>query len=278
MTESAPAAVDPDDNTSSSAVTYDVQAGVATLTLTRAEAMNSLDTATKEQLLAAVRRAAADTEARCVVITGTGRAFCVGQDLREHVDNLAGMPLEEVWATVDEHYTPIAHTIATMPKPVVAAVNGVAAGAGMAIALACDWRVAADSASFTTAFTGVGLSCDTGSSWTLPRLVGRGKAMELLLWPRSVTAAEALEIGLVNWVFPSDRLADEVADIAARLAAGPTLAFAAVKEAVQYAATHSLDEALAFESKLMARTGGSADHRNAVQSFVAKEKPTYSGQ
>lgn len=277
MTESAPEPAAAADDDSGSAVSYDVQAGVATLTFTRPEAMNSLDTATKEQLLAAVRRAAADDEARCVVITGTGRSFCVGQDLREHVDNLASLPLEEVWATVDAHYSPLARTIATMPKPVVAAVNGVAAGAGMAIALACDWRVAADSASFTTAFTGVGLSCDTGSSWTLPRLVGRGKAMELLLWPRSVTAAEALDIGLVNWVFPADQLADEVADIAARLAAGPTLAFAAVKEAVQYAATHSLEDSLAFESELMARTGGSADHRNAVRSFVAKEKPTYSG-
>lgn len=263
---------------SNSAVSYDVSAGVATVTMNRPQAMNSLDTATKEKLLSAIRRAAHDEAARCVVVTGTGRAFCVGQDLREHADNLAGMSLEEVWATVDQHYSPIARTIAMMPKPVVAAVNGVAAGAGMAIALACDWRVAADSASFTTAFTGVGLSCDTGSSWTLPRLVGRGKAMELLLWPRSVTAAEALEIGLVNWVFPADRLADEVADIAARLAAGPTLAFAAVKEAVLYAATHGLDEALAFESQLMARTGGSADHRDAVQSFVAKEKPTFTGQ
>lgn len=265
-------------DTQSEAVLYVVEGGIATLKLNRPAAMNSLDTATKEALLGAIERAAADDAVRCVVVTGTGRAFCVGQDLREHVDNLASMPLEKVWATVDQHYSPIAHTIATMPKPVVAAVNGVAAGAGMALALACDWRVAADSATFTTAFTGVGLSCDTGSSWTLPRLVGQGKAMELLLWPRSVTAAEALEIGLVNWVCPADLLAHEVADIAARLAAGPTLAFAAVKEAVQYAATHSLADSLGFESQLMARTGGSADHRGAVQSFVAKEKPTFTGR
>lgn len=259
-------------------MTYDVEAAVATITLNRPDALNSLDTATKEQLVVAVQRAAADDDARCVVITGTGRAFSVGQDLREHVDNLARLPLAEVWATVDQHYSPLARTIATMPKPVVAAVNGVAAGAGMSIALACDWRVAAEGATFTTAFTGVGLSCDTGSSWTLQRLVGQGKAMELLLWPRSVTAAEALEIGLVNWVFPADRFADETAELAARLAAGPTLAFAAIKEAVAFAAAHSLEESLQFESHLMARTGGSADHRNAVQSFVAKEKPTFTGR
>lgn len=262
---------------SGSAVRYDASAGVATLTLDRPDALNSLDTATKDGLVAAVDRAAGDTGVRCVVITGTGRAFSVGQDLREHAANLASLPLREVWATVEKHYSPIARTIATMPKPVVAAVNGVAAGAGMAITLACDWRVAADTASFTTAFTGVGLSCDTGTSWTLPRLVGRGRAMELLLWPRSVGATEALEMGLVNWVFPADRLADEVADMAARLAAGPTLAYAAVKEALHYSASHSFAESLAFEGELMARTGGSEDHRNAVQSFVAKQKPTFTG-
>lgn len=259
-------------------VLYEVEGGIATITLNRPDTMNSLETATKEALLAAVQRAASDTEARCVVVTGSGRAFCAGQDLREHIDNMTRKGLDEVWATVAEHYTPIALTIATMEKPVIAAINGVAAGAGMSIALACDWRVAADRASFTTAFIGVGLSCDTGMSWTLPRVVGQTKAMELLLWPRSVDAAEALEIGLVNWVFPADRLAVEVADIAARLAAGPTLAFAAIKESVRCAASHSLEESLAFESRLMARTGGSEDHRSAVASFVAKQKPTFEGR
>ena len=259
-------------------VGYDVQAQVATIRLERPDAMNSLDTATKNALLSALQRAATDEDVRCVVLTGSGRAFCVGQDLREHVEHLTHQSLDEVWATVDEHYTPIAMAIATMEKPVIAAINGVAAGAGMSIALACDWRVAADRASFTTAFIGVGLSCDTGMSWTLPRVVGQTKAMELLLWPRSVDAAEALEIGLVNWVFPADRLAVEVAAIAARLAAGPTLAFAAIKESVRCAASHSLEESLAFESRLMARTGGSEDHRSAVASFVAKQKPTFEGR
>ncbi len=259
-------------------VLYDVEGGIATITLNRPDAMNSLDIATKEELLAAIQRAASDTEARCVVVTGSGRAFCVGQDLREHITNMSSKSLDEVWATVDDHYSPIASGIATMEKPVIAAINGVAAGAGMSMALACDWRVAADSASFTTAFIGVGLSCDTGMSWTLPRVVGQTKAIELLLWPRTVDAPEALEIGLVNWVFPADRLAAEVADIAARLVAGPTLAFAAVKESVRYAATHTLTESLAFESRMMASTGGSEDHRNAVQSFIAKAKPTFEGR
>ncbi len=259
-------------------VLYEVQGAIATVTLNRPDVMNSLDTATKEALLASLRRAAADAHVRCVVIAGRGRAFCVGQDLREHADNLTNKSLDDVWATVVEHYTPIALTISTMEKPVIAAVNGVAAGAGMSIALACDWRVAGDSASFTTAFIGVGLSCDTGMSWTLPRVVGHTKAVELLLWPRSVDAAEALEIGLVNWVFPADRLAVEVANIAARLVAGPPLAFTAIKQSVRYAASHSLEESLALESQLMARTGGSQDHRAAVASFVAKERPSFSGR
>ncbi|MGI8702000.1 MAG: enoyl-CoA hydratase/isomerase family protein [Nocardioidaceae bacterium] len=260
-----------------SPVRYELTDGLATITLDRPEAMNSLDTATKEALLAAVRHAAENSDVRCVVLTGTGRAFCVGQDLREHATNLGTQSLEEVWSTVERHYSPIALTIATMDKPVVAAVNGVAAGAGMSLAMVCDWRVAADSASFNTAFTGIGLGCDTGSSWTLPRLVGTTKAMELLMWPRSVGADEALRIGLVNWVFPADELDAEVADIAARLVAGPTLAFAAAKRSVGYGASHSLEETLGVEAQMMAWTGGSTDHRNAVESFGAKRRPEFRG-
>jgi 2-(1,2-epoxy-1,2-dihydrophenyl)acetyl-CoA isomerase len=261
-----------------SPVDYVVAAGVATITLNRPEAMNSLDTATKEALLDSLQRAAGDTNVRCVVITGTGRAFSVGQDLREHADFLATRSLDEVWATVDQHYGPIAHTIATMEKPVVAAVNGVAAGAGMSIALACDVRLAAESAGFNTAFTGVGLSCDTGSSWTLPRVVGRSAAMDLLLRPRTVRADEALALGLVSRVVGDDELSAVAADLAVELAAGPTVAYAAVKQSVAFAATHSLTESLVYESELMARTGATDDHRDAVQSFVAKQKPTFEGR
>jgi 2-(1,2-epoxy-1,2-dihydrophenyl)acetyl-CoA isomerase len=259
-------------------VEYAVDEGVATITLSRPDQMNSLDLATKEALLAAVRQAADDTAVRCVVITGSGRAFCVGQDLREHIELITTRSVEEVWSTVDAHYGPIAATIAEMPKPVIAAVNGVAAGAGMSIAMACDLRVAADEAGFNTAFTGVALSCDTGSSWTLPRLVGPTRAMELLLNPRTVKADEALAMGLVNSVVPAGDLPDTVAELARKLAAGPTLAYASVKASVAYAATHPLSDALAFESRMMARTGSSADHRNAVESFIAKEKPTFEGQ
>ncbi len=258
-------------------VLYDVHDHVATITLARPDAMNSLDTATKDALLAAIQRAAGDAEVRCVVLTGSGRAFCVGQDLREHITNITTQTIEEVWSTVDAHYTPIALGLATMPKPVVAAVNGVAAGAGLSIAMACDLRLAADTAGFNTAFTGVALSCDTGASWTLPRLIGPTKAMELLLMPRTLDSQEALALGLVNRVVASDDLAVEAATLASTLAQGPTLAYASVKESVAFAATHPLAESLAFESRMMARTGGSEDHRNAVNAFVSKEKPSFEG-
>lgn len=258
-------------------VRYSIAGGVATITVDRPDSMNSLDTAAKDGLLSAVVSAGADESVRCVVLTGSGRAFCVGQDLGEHIELLSSHTLAEVWSTVDEHYSPIATGIAEMAKPVIAAVNGVAAGAGLSIAMACDLRIAADSAGFNTAFAGVALSCDTGSSWTLPRLVGATKAMELLLLPRTIDAQEALRLGLVTRVVPAGDLAADVAALADSLARGPTLAYSALKRSVAFGASHSLAESLAFEAAMMALTGGSDDHRNAVHCFVAKQKPTFEG-
>ena len=259
-------------------VLYDVADGIATITFNRPDAMNALDLPTKEALKAAVQRAAADDGVRVVVLTGAGRAFCVGQDLREHVANLQAKPNEEVWATVPEHFAPIAAAIAEMDKPVIAAVNGVAAGAGASLALMCDFRLVADSAGFNTAFTGIGLSCDTGASWTLPRLVGTDKALELLMLPRTVPAAEALELGMATRVVPAEDLQHEVGKLAGTLAQGPTLAYGAVRRSVRFGATHSLQDTLAFEGDMMARTGSSSDHHNAVKSFVGKERPTFQGR
>ena len=266
-----------DATTAEPPVRYDVAGAIATITLNRPQAMNSLDTPTKELLLETVLRAAADPAVRCVVLTGSGRAFCVGQDLREHVDNLATQTVDQVWSTVERHYAPTVLAIHSMDKPVIAAVNGVAAGAGMSLALACDVRIAADTASFNTAFTAIGLSCDTGISWTLPRLVGTTKAMDLLLMPRKIDSAEALAIGLLTSVVPAAELTEAVGALAARLASGPTRAYAAVKRSVSYAATRPLDEVVAFEGTMMAWTGDSTDHRNAVASFVAKQEPTFEG-
>ena len=257
-------------------VLYDLSDGVATLTLNRPEAMNSLDEPTKVALRDAVLRAAADPAARAVLLTGTGRAFCAGQDLKAHIKQLETGP-EATFATVREHYNPLVTALATMAKPVVAAVNGVAAGAGAAIAWACDFRIMADTAGFNTAFAGVALTADSGASWTLPRLVGQARAVDLLMLPRTVKAAEALELGLAHRVVPADELAATALEFARRLAEGPTVALAALKESVAYGASHSLVETLAKEDELQMRAGSAQDHRIAVEAFVQKSKPTYLG-
>jgi 2-(1,2-epoxy-1,2-dihydrophenyl)acetyl-CoA isomerase len=260
-----------------SPVTYETSDGVATITLARPDAMNSLDIATKEALLEAVTRAAGDEAVRCVVLTGSGRAFCVGQDLKEHVELLNSGSSDELFTTVERHYNPIVTAIAEMPKPVIAAVNGVAAGAGASLAFACDLRILAASAGFNLAFPGVALSCDTGASWTLPRLVGRAKALELLYFPSTIPAADALELGLATRVVEDDAFTAEVTALATKLAAGPTLSYASIRQSVNYSSTHDFAESLAFEGAKMSLTGASADHRRAVDAFLAKEKPSFEG-
>jgi 2-(1,2-epoxy-1,2-dihydrophenyl)acetyl-CoA isomerase len=263
---------------SDSPVLLDVTDGVGTITLNRPEAYNSLNIATKELLLETVRQVADDPAVRCVVLTGTGKAFCTGQDLKEHIDLLHNGGSDALFTTVDKHYNPTVTALAGMAKPVIAAVNGVAAGAGSSLAFACDLRIVADTAGFNLAFANVALSCDTGASYTLQRLVGRAKAMELLYFPSTISAADALELGLATKVVPADELAAEVATLAARLAAGPTVALGAMRQSVAYAAGHSFEEALEFESAMMAKTGATADHSAAVAAFVAKEKPAFEGR
>ena len=259
-------------------VIYAVADGVATITLNRPEAMNSLDIATKVALRDAVLEAAEDQAVRCVVLTGSGRAFCVGQDLKEHVEILNSSSSDELFRTVPEHYNPTVKALATMNKPVIAAVNGVAAGAGASLAFACDFRVLAESAGFNLAFTGVALSCDTGSSWTLPRLVGRARALELLYFPRTIPAQESLELGLATKVVDSDNLRHEVASMARQLATGPTVAFGAVRRSLEFSAGHDFASSLDFEGQMMSLTGATEDHAKAVASFVAKEKPVFEGR
>ncbi len=261
-----------------SPVQLDLTEGVATITLDRPEAMNSLDVATKEALLETVRAVAEDPAARSVVLTGTGRAFCVGQDLKEHIEILRSSSSDELFRTVDAHYNPIVTTLATMAKPVLASVNGVAAGAGASLAFACDLRYLAEGAGFNLAFANVALSCDTGASYHLQRLVGRARAIELLYFPRTISAEESLSLGLATRVVPADELAGVVGEVAARLAAGPTVALGAMRRSVAYASGHSFEEALEFESSMMTLTGATADHSRAVAAFVAKEKPVFEGR
>ncbi|MEU8121739.1 enoyl-CoA hydratase-related protein [Spirillospora sp. NPDC049024] len=260
----------------SETVLYDVTDGVGTITLNRPDGMNSLTVEMKESLRAAVVRAAADPAVRAVILTGAGRAFCAGQDLREHGDNLAaGRGLD---GTVRDHYNPIVLAIAGMRKPVVAAVNGVAAGAGASLAFACDLVVASDKARFATAFTGIGLAPDSGMSWTLQRLVGRAKAAELLMLGEPVKAQEALEMGLVTRVVPADELAPASVELARRLASGPTVAYGAVKAALDHAATHDLASALEREAELQDECEKTSDHHNATEAFLKKQQPVFEGR
>ncbi len=261
----------------SDTVLVDLSEGVATITLNRPESMNSCSVELKTALLAALGDVRDDPAARAVVLTGQGHAFCVGQDLREHVDLLdAGDPAP--LATVREHYNPIARAIFGMPKPVVAAVNGMAAGAGASFAFAADFRVAAEGAGFLLAFANVGLSLDSGASWLLPRLVGHARASALALLADPVSAEQALQMGLVNAVVPDDRVLVAAHELATRLAAGPTAAYAAIKESLAYAATATFDEALDKEADLQARAGATQDHRAATAAFLAKERPRFTGR
>jgi 2-(1,2-epoxy-1,2-dihydrophenyl)acetyl-CoA isomerase len=268
----------PNETSTEPPVLYELNGAVATITINRPNSHNALNREARTALRDAVQLAAGDKAVRCVVLTGAGqRAFCAGQDLREHASDLANLPPQQIWNAVPEHYIPIAHGLAAMPKPVIAAVNGVAAGAGAALTFACDFRLVADSAGFNLAFTGIGLSCDTGTSWTLPRLVGPAKAVELLMRRRTITADEAYRMGLATSVVPSASLAEEASTLAADLAAGPTAAYAAIRMALAYSAVHTLDESLQFEGEMMRLTGATQDHRNAVAAFQDKRTPTFHG-
>ncbi|MFD9940791.1 enoyl-CoA hydratase-related protein [Nonomuraea sp. NPDC059023] len=257
-------------------IRYDVSESVSTITLDRPDAMNSLTAELKTALLAALRRAADDPMVRAVLLTGSGRAFCAGQDLREHSDNMeAGRGLA---GTVREHYNPIVELITTMPKPVVAAVNGVAAGAGASLAFACDLRVASEKAKFAMAFSGIGLAPDSGASWTLQRLVGPGRAAELLLLGEPLDARRALELGVVTRVVAPEEVLKTAQELAVRLAHGPTKAYAATKRALAYAATHTLTESLELEAALQDECAATDDHFDATRSFLVKERPTFYGR
>lgn len=260
------------------AVTYSVSDGIGTITLNRPDGMNSLTLETKIALRDAAHEAAADSAARVVVLTGTGRAFCVGQDLKEHVAGLRGDATQPLSNTVAEHYNPTITAITTMPKPVIAALNGVAAGAGASLAFGADFRILKESASFNLAFAGIALSCDTGISWTLPRLIGMGKATELLLQPRTIRSDEALSLGLATTVVPDDEFDAAVATFARKLADGPTVAYASIKRSLTFSATHDLAASLEHEAQKMALTGATSDHLAAVEAFLAKESPAFQGR
>lgn len=247
------------------------------LTLNRPDRYNALNGELRAALLAALREVADDDAVRAVVLTGAGRAFCVGQDLDEHAETLRTDPSSAL-RTVTEHYNPITRTLAGMPKPVIAAINGSCAGAGLGFAMACDLRIAAAGTKFCTAFTGIGLTADSGLSASLARALGASRAGELLLLNEPFTAEQAAGWGLVRSVVGADAVREAALALARRLAEGPTLAYAEVKQALRIGATASLDEILDHEAAAQTRLGVTRDHAAAVTAFLAKQRPTFEGR
>lgn len=249
-----------------------VEAGVMTITLNRPDTLNALNGDARRGLLAAVNAARRDDEVRAVVLTGAGRAFCAGADLR------GGAGEREFRRVIAEEYNPLVTAIRTLEKPVVAAVNGVAAGAGASLALAADLVVASEEARFVPAFQRIGLVPDSGLTRTLVRALGRHRALEVLLGERQLGAADAEAAGLVAAVVPGDRLAEAAGELARRLANGPTRAIGMTKRLVNAAEDASLVDSLAAEAALQEIAGRTEDHAEGVSAFTEKRDPAFRGR
>jgi 2-(1,2-epoxy-1,2-dihydrophenyl)acetyl-CoA isomerase len=249
--------------------------GVCTITLDRSDVLNALNDTLTDELAQALKDASRDKEVRVVVITGSGRAFSSGQDLADLKEKYVPGHEPHLGEDLRRRYNPIIKTIHSMEKPVIAAINGVAAGAGCSLALACDLRIASEDASFIEVFVNVGLIPDSGSTWFLPRLVGLGRAMELCCTGRKVEADEALAIGMVNQVVPSEDLEEAVAKMAKRLASLPAKAISLTKRLLNQSFDHDLTEQLAQESYAQETAGRTHDHFEGVVAFIEKRKPNF---
>jgi 2-(1,2-epoxy-1,2-dihydrophenyl)acetyl-CoA isomerase len=259
-------------------VNFAVQEGVATIELNRPETLNAWNHQFGEDLLAAVRRAAGDPEVRAVLVTGAGRGFSSGADLRDVSGGETtpdGRP--DVYKTLTERYHPIMTGIREMPKPVVAAVNGPAVGIGCSLALCCDLIVAAESAYFLLAFVNIGLVPDGGSSLFLPTRIGMARATELSMLGERLPAQRALDWGLINRVVPDERLAAEAGELTARLAAGPTRSYAGSKRQLNNWLYQRMDEQLELEAQIQREMSGSDDFLEGAMAFVEKRPPRFSG-
>jgi 2-(1,2-epoxy-1,2-dihydrophenyl)acetyl-CoA isomerase len=252
----------------------DVADAVATITLDRPAALNALTIPMKRELLAALRSVDRDRAVRAVILTGAGRAFCAGQDLRERLEPGAPTLGEEL----RERYNPIVRAMCRSSKPIVGAINGVAAGAGASLAFACDVRVAAEGASFVLAFGKIGLVPDTGATWLLPRLVGASRAVAMALLDEPLTATEAERIGLVHRVVPGEDLPEAALAVAAQLAAGAPLANALAKRAFEGTFDRDFEAALEYEAQLQDLAGRSEDHAEGIAAFVEKRRPEFGGR
>ncbi len=255
----------------------ETDSGVRTVTLNRPDVYNALDDRLTFELQDALRQAERDEEVRVLVLTGAGKAFCSGQDLGDLKKKYVPGHVPHLGDDLRKRYNPIVRRIREMEKPVVAAVNGVAAGAGMSFALACDMRIAAAEASFIEVFINVGLIPDSGSTYTLPRLVGPGKAFELCCTAEKVSAEEALRLGLVNRVVPAAELMAETMKVARRLAGMPARGVALTKRLINQSYGNDLAAQLEAEAFAQETAGMTADHTEGVVAFIDKRKPAFRG-
>jgi 2-(1,2-epoxy-1,2-dihydrophenyl)acetyl-CoA isomerase len=248
-------------------------AGVLTISLNRPESYNAFNEQMKKDLLDAFKEAENDSSVRCIVIRGTGdKAFCSGQDLKEHAGSHRSLK-----ESLEKAYNPLIRRIRTLEKPVIAMINGVAAGAGCSLALACDMRIMASTAKLIEVFVRIGLVPDSGAHWFLPRLVGPARAFEYAATGRDITAEEAERVGLVNRVVSPENLVEATTTIARELAAGPTRAIGLIKRTLNKGMVSDLDTLLGYEAQIQQIASRTGDHREGVAAFLQKRKPNFKG-
>jgi 2-(1,2-epoxy-1,2-dihydrophenyl)acetyl-CoA isomerase len=252
-------------------IKYEVKNGVAWLTLNRPDKLNAFTEQMNKEVSKAVKQAAKDKEARCLVIAAEGKAFCSGEDLSSIGEETNHGEI------LRNRYNPMVMTLANFEKPIVASINGAAAGAGMSLALACDFRIASEKASFIEAFIHVGLVPDSGNLFYLPRLVGHAKALELAVLGEKIKAEQAKDLGLVTKVVEPEKLQEETAAFAERLATMPTKAIGLIKRYLRESWDSSLDEMLEKEAYAQRTAGLTEDHQEGVNAFLEKRKPQFKG-
>ncbi|MBS98044.1 MAG: 2-(1,2-epoxy-1,2-dihydrophenyl)acetyl-CoA isomerase [Oceanospirillaceae bacterium] len=258
-------------------IEYRVDEGVAILTLNRPNSLNSFNAEMHAEMREALKQVRKDGSVRCLLITGNGRGFCAGQDLSDR-NVAADAEMPDLGASIEKFYNPMIRTLRDLPLPVICAVNGVAAGAGANIALACDIVFAARSASFIQAFCKIGLVPDSGGTWNLPRLVGHARAMALSMLGDKISAEQAAQWGMIWSCVDDDQLMDEALSCARNLATQPTRGLALIKRALNASTTNTLDEQLDLERDLQRLAGRTDDYREGVAAFMEKRKPNFTGQ